>query len=455
MTQYFSAKPAYQTHAGHSSPNWGTTAVFEWEAFSSLEGDFSEEALSHVCKRVSRDIIERPYHYDPHRVYDVKGKKMHYVHTDANNTAPPPLIKGGVLYKQNHGTGHALRQMVYADKLIDVMVTQGNAYGKSMAEVVNNHPELKSAIKLAAYCKRIGRTFDHEQDHHTPTIYSKRSADMFSLMAKELGYNKTLVSIISNSMLEGAPNGINYSDIYGVSGQSLQDFSENVLMAAHKADLVRIFSVDLTLVDDELRPYFEAKKCRSITQHLVAFACMANLETGNGVVAQDTSVKHKTGAINGQRLVQVSQNSAKVTKTLLDKALLPTTAQVKKTVPKPIKETAQIEQTTLKPIHSSTLETEVNRVRPPFINPPCPEQTCFSAFTLDLLAAFSMAIGALSVAIALTALAFGSLGIATVVTASIAGGALTAVGFFTLKYNFEDKMQIGREEALNEQPISP
>ena len=93
MTQYFSAKPAYQTHAGHSSPNWGTTAVFEWEAFSSLEGDFSEEALSHVCKRVSRDIIERPYHYDPHRVYDVKGKKMHYVHTDANNTAPPPLIK--------------------------------------------------------------------------------------------------------------------------------------------------------------------------------------------------------------------------------------------------------------------------------------------------------------------------------------------------------------------------
>lgn len=135
MPQYFSAKPDYQRNAGSSSPKWGATAVFEWEDFSSLQGDFSEDALNRVYMRISRDIIERPYHYDAHQVYDAKGNTMSFVHTDANNIAPPRRIKGGVLYKQNHGTGHALRQMVSADKLIDVMVTEGNAHGKSMDEV--------------------------------------------------------------------------------------------------------------------------------------------------------------------------------------------------------------------------------------------------------------------------------------------------------------------------------
>lgn len=48
-------------------------AVFEWETFAALT-DFSDNSLAEVYKRISRDIIERPYHYDPHKVFNAQGK---------------------------------------------------------------------------------------------------------------------------------------------------------------------------------------------------------------------------------------------------------------------------------------------------------------------------------------------------------------------------------------------
>jgi hypothetical protein len=89
-------------------------AVFEWETFARLR-DYSDKRLYEVFKRISRDIIGRPYHYDKHRVYDVNGNKINYEFKHADNVSPPKKVQGVAVYKQNHGTGHAIRQMIYSE----------------------------------------------------------------------------------------------------------------------------------------------------------------------------------------------------------------------------------------------------------------------------------------------------------------------------------------------------
>lgn len=121
-SQYKSAKPAYQAGVSGSQPPADSVAVFEWEQFERLDS-FSDKNLLPVLQRISSDIIERPYHYDRHVVYNAEGKQMDYSHVIPANDAPPAKIKDGAVYKQNHGTGHALRQMVYTDKLLGMIAS--------------------------------------------------------------------------------------------------------------------------------------------------------------------------------------------------------------------------------------------------------------------------------------------------------------------------------------------
>lgn len=85
------------------------------------------------------------------------------IHLVKQITLNPRKIPGVAVYKQNHGTGHALRQMIYTDAIINKMAVDGNSKGRAIAQAINSNPEIKSALKLAAYCKRIGRTLDHEK----------------------------------------------------------------------------------------------------------------------------------------------------------------------------------------------------------------------------------------------------------------------------------------------------
>ena len=318
ISLYQSAKPSYQSGSG-SQPPRNSVAIFQWEQFQPIT-HFSSHALNDVFNKISRDIIERPYHYDPHELYDDKGKRLSYTHTMANNSEAPSKIPGGAVYKRNHGTGHALRQMVYAEKLIDLLTIQGNTSGKAISNKVNQNPHLKSAIKLAAFCKRIGRTLDHEVDHHQPTIYSKRSSDMFALMAKELGFEDNLVNIISHSMLEPRdPTAVNHcANVDGLSAYDLALFSENILMASHKADLVRLLTVRSDFIVSDLSRYCDTgvqgvtgcytnqTASKAITKALIEFACKANEITGNRVVQQERDITHPTvQKVNAKALVNV------------------------------------------------------------------------------------------------------------------------------------------------------
>lgn len=314
-SRYVSMKPSYQTTYNSSQPPKNSKAVFEWETFKPLK-DYSDKSLAAVFKRISNDIIERPYHYDPHKVFDSKGNRVNYKFTRANNSVPPQKHPGIAVYKQNHGTGHAIRQMFYTDTLIDKIALNGNKRGREIAQKINSNPEIKSILKLAAYCKRIGRTFDHEHDNpgHI-TIYSKRSSDMFAQMARELGYNEDLIQTISESMLEvnppkppKMPTTLSGKTISGISGTDLRDFSESVLMAAHMADLSRLFSVRRGYIQTALENYFEPEHLPEISTELVEMACKANAMTGNPVVKQEYGVKHKTTSIDGKRLVEVVNN---------------------------------------------------------------------------------------------------------------------------------------------------
>ncbi|MFI4918797.1 MAG: SidE phosphodiesterase domain-containing protein [Legionellales bacterium] len=326
-SRYESKKPAYQTKQAHySQPPMGSVAVFEWETFRPLT-DYSEQSMVGVFKRISRDIIERPYHYDQHKAFDAQGTPLHYNFTRADNVNPPAKVPGVAVYKQNHGTGHAIRQMIYTDVLIDKIAKAGNQQGQQIAQIVNNTPAIASILKLAAYCKRIGRTFDHEHDDPGyTTIYSKRSSEMFAKMAEELGYGKDLILVISESMLEPKQSpsaGVMSKNIAGISGVDLRDFSESVLMAAHMADLARLFSVRRSYITTAISGYFEPKQLLPVATELVEMACKANTMTGNPVVAQENGVKHQTVNVNGKKLVAVVNDIATAVSELKTLSLLP------------------------------------------------------------------------------------------------------------------------------------
>ena len=84
------------------------------------------------------------------------------------------------------------------------------------------------------------------------------------------------------------------------------DFSTRVLMAAHRADLVRIFKVKKQLVDQELRPYLDQKCLDEVFQGLIIMAAEANQKTGNAVVEQVCQVQ--TCDLDGSRLVEVTKD---------------------------------------------------------------------------------------------------------------------------------------------------
>lgn len=352
-SRYESRKPAHQTTPNGSQPPLGSVAVFEWETFSQLP-DFSDQSLTSVFKRISRDIIERPYHYDPHRAFDAQGNSVKYNFTKAGNENPPEKITGIAVYKQNHGTGHAIRQMIYTAALIEKIAKEGNPKGQAIAQKINNNPEIKSILKLAAYCKRIGRAFDHEHDNHLPgqpTIYSKRSSDMFAQMANELGYSQDLVKIIKDSMLEPSPRDSftlnSYKNVAGIDGKDLKNMAVNVLMSAHMADLTRIFTVKKSNIENSLKYYFEPTKLKEVSKDILEMACKANAMTGNAVAAQEEGIKHEQKkSLDGKKLVAVVNN---IGKTIDDLAQL---ANLKLTI-----STADV-KTLKKPLHRVTSQNK-------------------------------------------------------------------------------------------------
>lgn len=310
-TSYTSPKPAHQTGKNNSQPPISAVAVFQWERFEPLT-NYSDQNLLEVFKRISRDIIERPYHYDKHQVFNAQGKPIGYSFKIASNIAPPEKIQGVSVYKRNHGTGHAIRQMIYTDVLIDKIAKEGTPKGQQIGQIITGNPEIKSILKLAAYCKRIGRTLDYEHDDHGHiTIYSKRSAEMFSQIATELGYSKDLTRIISESMLEPTPKhsaNLKSKNIAEISDIELGNFSKSVLMAAHMADLARLFTVKRNYITNSLIDYFDATQLTPVATELVEMACNANIMTGNPVVPQERGVNHTVTAINGKILVEVVTN---------------------------------------------------------------------------------------------------------------------------------------------------
>jgi hypothetical protein len=247
---------------------------WSWNSFAPITDHADEGQFQATCAGVARDIINQPYHQDPMGRHSV-------VH-----------IGGNTVYKPNHGVGHSARQAGYAGMLLNRIANEGTGPGQRVAQQVNANPEVRNAIRLAAFCKRIGRVRDNEQSSGVPTSYSKRSADMFARIAMERGYNPQLVAIIRESMLESgqrgqsAQNRHQFGSYQGIDGAQLCALSSSVLMASHKADLVRIFPVKKQLIHQELRGYFDPAKLHQVTDSLVDVACRANVQTGNGLVDQ-------------------------------------------------------------------------------------------------------------------------------------------------------------------------
>jgi hypothetical protein len=254
------ARSSYQSDDGYQ---------WSWRTFTPARSHADEGQFLATCDAISKQIIEQDY--------------------QQSHTARDTLVHGRVVVKRpNHGTAHAARQASYAAMLLDRIEAAGAGRSQAIARQINSDPEIRNAIRLAAFCKRIGRVSDTEKSHSQPTSYSKRSADMFARIARERGYDAQLVAIIRESMLEpaSAQKRQQLGPYKGLSGADLCGVSSSVLMAAHKADLVRIFSVNKQLIHNELRSHFAPGQLQGVTNDLVDVACQANLATGNGLHAQ-------------------------------------------------------------------------------------------------------------------------------------------------------------------------
>jgi SidE phosphodiesterase (PDE) domain len=317
MPTYYSKKPSYQKKSDHKQPPMGSTAVFSWNSLSQHQNFWKQpptkrvNSFMSVVQEISNSIIERPYHYDKHKIITKNGS-IDFNDPSFKKTGNynPPVKNTNIgVYKQNHGTGHALRQMVYTEKLLDWIAANGNAKGAQLAKSINSNPQLKEAVKLAAFCKRIGRTLDYESDNNrpngVPTIYSKRSAQMFEKMAHEMGFNQELVKILKHAMYEPAPKNMSHGDIDGINGKELFAFSHAVFEASHKSDLTRIFKVKRSLIKKDLNQFVEAKDLDRLSRKLVELGCKANELTGNPVKKQEAPINNHPKDMDGNVLVRV------------------------------------------------------------------------------------------------------------------------------------------------------
>lgn len=158
-----------------------------------------------IAQELSNLIINTPY-LDLESFGD-KGSKPKYSATEDTKWAQ--AIGGVKLWRPNHDSTHSVRKTVSAMNLIEIVKENGKPEFKTAALVMT--PEQISCLQLASFLSRSGRS--NEIDSKKDPSNLTRSGEIFSIIAKELGFDKDLIKemqyLLSNHI---EPSMIEYLD---------------------------------------------------------------------------------------------------------------------------------------------------------------------------------------------------------------------------------------------------
>tara|TARA_R110002110_G_scaffold415807_1_gene656407 strand:- start:15994 stop:16923 length:930 start_codon:yes stop_codon:yes gene_type:complete len=197
-------------------PEFGKKHTKYWEKTLLLEWD--------VLQTISDVIINIPYKLD---ISDFKVGKVN--------------SKEFTVFHPNHDSTHATRQWIISQRLLTSISEMGSNRWRNIAKSFTR--EENACVRLAAFCLRIGRL--NEDSVHLGSQHVLRSAQMFQILATQLGFGLSLLRNIAEAMSKGKPKFIAQERYNGFEGEEDEQkldkakLAREVLNMTHRMDLVR------------------------------------------------------------------------------------------------------------------------------------------------------------------------------------------------------------------------
>ena len=227
----------------------------------------TEDSFSKVCGIINKQTASKPYQYKRRwATLKFEGKKY-------------------VINRYNHNGTHSARQAKFVDAIFNLIQSKGSIQSKKMLQSLTS--EEKIALKLGAYCARIGRSDESSHKSLKPDDYYSRSAQIFHIYADQLGVSKEVNNWVSSLIINSCkPQGIRDKEI-DTNPKNL--FGYQVLTMAHELDLVRCFprkkfdNYNKVAIDQRIQWFIEPKSKHlspKITNQFVNFSILLTRITG-------------------------------------------------------------------------------------------------------------------------------------------------------------------------------
>lgn len=199
------------------------------DGFHAYWKDHDNERRFKLYQQLSQDIIEIPY-VDRPCEYESRG--------------------GRLAFHPNHGTTHGIRLVTYFGKYLEFMNSKTSSQHQENPHLLTKMET--GCLELALFLFRSGRT--SEASWSVDKSYSFRSAAIFSQIADDLGYDKSLIEAIACCF--NYKKTVELTD--GFNNQTLAEsyvkveLYQSLFKAAHVSDLVRCNS-SLSVLSEYLK----------------------------------------------------------------------------------------------------------------------------------------------------------------------------------------------------------
>ena len=240
---------------------------------------------------LSEDIIEVPY-VDTPLEYDMRWNKF--------------------AFRPNHGSTHSIRLVQLLNTALKI--TQVIAVELSDPNVPNPvltlTDEEKSCLELALFLYRSGRT--NEMGWSSDPSYSKRSAEIFRIIALKLGYHSNLVNVIVSSFdyKSPVPMANDFFEPLTEDNRMKIGLFKQLFKLVHNADLIRCFtnfediSKNVKSVFYKLLGPIDDGLVNEVTHQFLVIAAKYCKQTGSPIVVQELQLE-STGTFFGNKYAMV------------------------------------------------------------------------------------------------------------------------------------------------------
>ncbi len=159
---------------------------------------------------------------------------------------------GVTVHHRNHDVTHAVRQVHFSRKILETIIRYGRIGDDltpdyaSLASDIKDNDEISACLSLAIYLMRAGRS--NERPGKDDPSNAKRSAELFAVIALELGFDQGLVHFLQFAVATHKPNLDDESvedlishlpELPGHDRKELGRLLKGLIDLSHHTDLVR------------------------------------------------------------------------------------------------------------------------------------------------------------------------------------------------------------------------